>query len=150
MKAGITLLRAVAVVCTGLALSACGGAMTEQEAAAPETEALATSEAELGSCANWSTEWYNTGNSWCDQSTACGYYWDCEPVWARGGDEASLAGGGQEDENIIYCPDGYEPVRRGKDATFAEQYSYRVCFDEAGNYTHTEYQYRGARTACGC
>jgi len=146
MKAGITLLRAVAVVCTGLALTACGGAMTEQEAAS--SEVLATSEAELGWCGTWTTEWYNSGNSYCDESLSCGYYGDCVP-YARQGDESALAGG-QEDENVIYCPEGYEPIRRGKDATFAEQYSYRVCWNEYGQYTHTEYQYRSTRTACGC
>jgi hypothetical protein len=146
MKTGM--LRAIALVSTGLALTACGGAMTEQEAAAAEAEALATSEAELGACTNWSAEWVGTGNAYCDESFSCGYYWSCDP-WMRGGGETALAGGPAE-ENIIYCPDGYDPVRHGKDATFSEQYSYRVCFDEAGNYTHTEYQYRYTRTACGC
>ncbi len=149
MKVGTTLLRAVAVVCTSLALTACGGAMTEEEAAAVEAEALASQEAEVGACTNWTTEWYNTGTPWCEGSTACGSYWECEPYARKDNTESALAGN-PEDENIIYCPDGYTPVRYGRDATFTQQYSYRVCFDEAGNYTHTEYQYRNARTACGC
>ncbi|WP_277991507.1 hypothetical protein [Corallococcus macrosporus] len=37
-----------------------------------------------------------------------------------------------------------------KPGTLIEQSSYRVCFDAAGNYTHTEYQYQSVNGACGC
>ncbi|WP_338278651.1 tetratricopeptide repeat protein [Corallococcus caeni] len=138
MKAGVSLLRAVAGVCMGLALTACGGPMTPEEAVAEEAM-LATTEAALGSCANWS-EWTNTGATYCDSRPGCGYEWRCEP-WLKGGDAQSL---------IPVCPDGETPVRYDKPGTFIEQSSYRVCFDEAGNYTHTEYQYQSVAGACGC
>ncbi len=150
MKPGVALLRAVALVCTGLALTACGGALTEEEAAAMEAEALASQEAEVGSCANWSTEWTNSGYTYCGESTLCGYYWVCEP-WARKGDSTPSARAGGDGESAVpVCPDGYEPVRYGNPATMAQQYIYRVCWNEDGSYSHTEYQYRYTRSYCGC
>lgn len=121
MKPGVTLLRVVAVVCTSLALTACGGPMTEEEAAAVEAEALVSQEAEVGSCAGWS-EWLWDGSSTtCYPRLSCGTY--CDEF-------------GNCDVNL---------------AAYAQQYSYRVCFDQYGNYTHTEYQYRtGGFLSCGC
>jgi hypothetical protein len=131
MKPGVTLLRAIAGVCTSLALTACGGPMTEQEAAAVEAEAaqavpveneaLASQEAEVGSCANWSG-WYWDGSSiTCGRVLRCGTYCD-------------------EYGNCDVNP-----------AAFQQLYRYRACFDQWGNYTHTEYQYtQGSYLYCGC
>lgn len=140
-----TLLRAVAMAGVSLALAACGGEMTPDEAAAAESEALAQSEAELGSCANWS-EYIPTGNQYC-ANRGCGYTWECG--FAKSPDEAAK-GTETPDQNIIYCDDGSTPVRVANPGTYAETYSYRVCFDEAGNYTHTEYQYSSSLVTCGC
>ena len=121
MKPVVTLLRAVSLVCAGLALTACGGPMTEEEATALESEALASQKAELGSCTNWS-EWY-----WDGSSTTCGVRLSCG----------------------TYC-DGY--TCEVNPAAFKLMSSYRVCFDQNGNYTHTEYQAprQGGFLSCGC
>jgi hypothetical protein len=131
MKPGVVLLRAAAVVCTSLALTACGGPMTEEEAAALEAEAsraeavepeaLASQEAEVGACTTWSAY------SWDGSSIACGVRFSCG----------------------TYC-DEYGNCEVNP-AAYRQESSYRVCFDEYGNYTHTEYQYRrGAFLYCGC
>ena len=121
MKPGVALLRAVAVVCTSLALTACGGPMTQEEAAAAEAEALVSQEAELGSCANWSG-WY-----WDGYSISCGVRLSC----------------GTSCDEYGQC--------EVNPAAYKQEYSYRTCFDQYGNYTHTEYQYRrGSFSYCGC
>ncbi|RKH37945.1 hypothetical protein D7V93_41575 [Corallococcus llansteffanensis] len=121
--------------------------MTPEEAAAEEAAALATVEAELGSCGTWSS-WTNTGATTCDSMTTCGYYWACEAS-AKGDDAGSVAGGGSE--NLIpVCPPGESPVRRYNLGKSLQQSSYRVCFNEAGTYTHTEYQYQYVAGTCGC
>ncbi|RKH59230.1 hypothetical protein D7W81_27650 [Corallococcus aberystwythensis] len=133
-------------MCTGLALTACGGALTPEEAAAEETAALATSEAALASCGTWSS-WTNTGATSCEPRSTCGSEWRCEPN-LKGGDAQSLTGG---PEGLIpVCPPGESAVRYDKNGRFNQQSSYRVCFDAAGNYTHTEYQYQSVFSACGC
>ncbi|RUO90486.1 hypothetical protein D7Y11_24930 [Corallococcus sp. AB018] len=144
---GMSLLRVVVGVCTGLALTACGGPMTPEEAAAEEAS-LATTEAALGSCANWS-EWINSGGQYCSDNRACGLYWYCEgdPMAAA---PRSITGGGPE-HLPPPCDDGSYPYQRGKPGLFNQQYSYRVCFDAGGTYTHTEYQYQYAFSGtCGC
>ncbi|RKG82458.1 hypothetical protein [Corallococcus terminator] len=148
MKPGTSLLRAVALVCTGLALTACGGAMTPEEAAAEEALALATSEAELGSCGTWSG-WTNTGVTSCAPKNTCGGYWVCEP-FVRGGDPESLIGGGGSENSAPSCREGEVAVRYYNLGTSNQQSSYRVCFNAAGTYTHTEYQYQAVFSACGC
>lgn len=130
MKPGVALLRAVAVVCTSLALTACGGPMTEEEAAAVEAEAaqvsvepeaLATQEAETYACTNWSAY------AWDGSSITCAIVLRCGTVCDEYG-------------NCEVNP-----------AAFQELSSYRVCFDQYGNYTHTEYQYKqGSFLYCGC
>jgi hypothetical protein len=144
---GTKLLRAVVLMSTSLALTACGGAMTEEEAAALEAEALATSSADLGSCAGWS-QWYNTGATSCGTHSTCGYTWSCD-YYVRGGESGLAAGGGTE-EQAYYCDDGSPAYRIYNPATFSQQESYRVCFDQYGNYTHTEYQYTSVKSSCGC
>ncbi|MCY1041286.1 hypothetical protein OV208_08145 [Corallococcus sp. bb12-1] len=148
MKPGTSLLRAVALVCTSLALTACGGAMTPEEAAAEEALALATSEAELGSCGTWSG-WTNTGASSCGATTSCGFYWVCEP-FAKEGDPESLVGGGGIEGAAPSCPIGETARRYNYLGRFNQQSSYRVCFNEAGTYTHTEYQYQNIFNTCSC
>ncbi|WP_375760171.1 hypothetical protein [Corallococcus exercitus] len=140
----MSLLRAVAAMCTGLALTACGGAMTPEEAAAEEA-ALTTSEAALGSCANWST-WTNTGVTTCAPRSTCGSYWRCEPL-RNAGDAPSVAGGPEYRPPL--CPEGEVAVQYYNPGKFNQQSSYRVCFDAAGNYTHTEYQYQSVFSVCG-
>jgi hypothetical protein len=122
MKFGVGLLRAVAVVCTSLALTACADPMTEEETAAVEDEALASQAAALGSCANWSGWDWNGHSFTCFPGRlSCGTYCD-------------------EYNNCDVNP-----------ATYRLEQSYRVCFDQYGNYTHTEYQYRrGSYVSCGC
>lgn len=121
MKPGVTLLRAVAGVCTSLALTACGGPMTEQEAAAEEAEALATQEAEAGSCANWSGWSWDGTSVTCAPRLSCGTYCD----------------------EFGHCD--------ANPATVTREHRYRVCFDQWGNYTHTEYEYWGSDVLhCGC
>lgn len=121
MKPGVTLLRAVALMCTSLALTACGGTMTEEEAAAVEAEALSSQQAELSSCGTWSA-WY-----WDGSSITCGVRLAC----------------GTNCDEYGYC--------EVNPAAYKQEYSYRTCFDQYGNYTHTEYQYkRGAYLYCGC
>ncbi|MBN9684325.1 hypothetical protein JYJ93_17935 [Corallococcus sp. NCSPR001] len=144
---GFSLLRVVGV-CTGLALTACGGPMTAEEAAAEEAS-LATAEAALGSCATWS-EWSNTGEQICTDNRTCGYYWYCEgdPMAVN---TRSLAGGGGPETLPPPCDDGSYPYQRGKPGLSNLQSSYRVCFDASGTYTHTEYQYQYAFSGtCGC
>ncbi len=48
-----------------------------------------------------------------------------------------------------YC-DEYGCVANG--GAYQQLQSYRVCFDQYGNYTHTEYQYKSGTTFlyCGC
>jgi hypothetical protein len=122
MKPAVALLRAVAVVCTSLALTACGGPMTEEEAAAVEAEALVSQEAEVGACTNWSS-----------------YYWDGSSINCDG---VRLGCGTWCDE---YGNCGVNP------ATFQTLTSYRTCYDQWGNYTHTEYRYTtGSYLHCGC
>ncbi|WP_375771485.1 hypothetical protein NR798_11450 [Archangium gephyra] len=143
MNSGTKLLRAVALMTTGLALTACGGAMTEEEAAALEAESMNTSAAELGSCAGWS-EWSATGGSYCGSHSTCGYTWSCD--YLRNGGTTAM----DVNQQIYYCDDGSPAYKVYNPATFSEQSSYRVCFDQYGNYTHTEYQYQYAKSACGC
>ncbi|MFP2908332.1 hypothetical protein ACLESD_25425 [Pyxidicoccus sp. 3LFB2] len=146
MKSAIKFLRAVAMVSATLALTACGGEeLAGEELASVDTETLASSEAELGSCANWS-EWSNTGQAYCDYRS-CGFRWECGYVRNPNGDTSARA---EQDENIIYCEDGTVAMRVYNPGTFSEQSSYRVCFNEAGTYTHTEYQYRSVLATCGC
>jgi hypothetical protein len=144
---GTKLLRAVVLMSTGLALTACGGTMTEEEVAAMEAEALDTASADLGSCAGWS-EWYGTGSTYCGIHSACGFTWSCDS-YARGGESGPSAMGNVE-EQIYYCGDGTPAYKIINPATFSMQESYRVCFDQYGNYTHTEYQYQSAMSTCGC
>lgn len=127
MRSGVVLLRTVAVVCTSLALTACVGPMTEeetvveQEAAAAEGEALAPQTAAVGSCAGWSAWGWDGYSTTCGVRLACGTYCD-------------------ENGNCYVNPASYE-----------QDYSYRVCFDQSGNYAYTEYQYRsGTFLSCGC
>ncbi|MGE6759600.1 hypothetical protein ACQKGO_16380 [Corallococcus interemptor] len=140
MKPGIALL-----LCTGLALTACGGAMTPEEAAAEEAAALATSEAALGSCANWST-WTNTGVTSCAPRSTCGTYWVCERR-LKGDEPESVAGGPESSAPV--CRAGEVAVPYTRPGLYNQQSSYRVCFDAAGNYTHTEYQYQTVFSVCG-
>ncbi|QSQ28575.1 hypothetical protein JY651_47850 [Pyxidicoccus parkwayensis] len=128
-----------------LAMAACGGEMTPEEAANLENEALAQSESELGSCNNWS-EFTPTGSQFCDYR-GCGSYLTCDPEYVKNPDAAAKGTG---EENIYYCPDGSPPWRVYRPGTFAETSSYRVCFDQYGNYTHTEYQYSSTLVTCGC
>ncbi|GMT95921.1 hypothetical protein KH5H1_00400 [Corallococcus caeni] len=145
---GMSLLRVVAGVCTGLALTACGGPMTPEEAAV-EDAALATSESALGSCGTWS-EWSNTGSQYCMDNRSCGSYLYCEGD-ELAGNTRSIAGGGGPENAPPLCEDGTPPYWRGKPGLSNLQSSYRVCFDAAGNYTHTEYQYQYAfGGTCGC
>ena len=127
MRSGVVWLRTIAMVCTSLALTACVGPMTEeetaveQEATAVEGEALASQTAAAGSCAGWSA-W-----DWDGSSTICGVRFTCG----------------------TYCDEfgncGVNP------ASYEQEYSYRVCFDQNGNYSYTEYQYQlGPYLSCGC
>jgi hypothetical protein len=121
MKLWSCLLSTVAVICTSLALTACVDPMPEEEAAAVEGETLTSQTAALSSCANWSG-WY-----WDGHSASCGVRLSC-------GTDCDEYG------NCYVNP-----------ASYKQEYSYRVCFDQYGNYTHTEYQYRnGAFLSCGC
>ncbi|QSQ22510.1 hypothetical protein JY651_46620 [Pyxidicoccus parkwayensis] len=140
-----TFLRAVVMAGASLAMAACGGEMTPEEAALAENEALTQSESELGSCNNWS-EYNPTGNTFCDYRS-CGYTWTCDDWYAKGSNAAAKE---TPDENILYCENGMPAYRVPNPGTFAETYSYRVCFDQYGNYTHTEYQYSSSLMACGC
>ncbi|MCP3143461.1 hypothetical protein [Pyxidicoccus xibeiensis] len=147
MKFAITLVRAVTLVGASLALAACGGELTPEEAASLEADALGQAESELGSCANWS-EWNNTGATTCEYQ-GCGYYLSCDDYIA-----GMLADDSTEEPDKApppLCPDGYSyPHRVYNPGTFAQQYSYRACFNEAGAYTHTEYQYQNVLSTCGC
>jgi hypothetical protein len=140
-----TFLRAAMMVGASLAMAACGGPMTPEEAATLENDAVAQSESELGSCNGWS-EWIPTGNQTCEYR-GCGSYLTCDPEYIKGQDGAAKVNDG---ENMLYCPDGGPAWRVYNPGTFNETYSYRVCFDQYGNYTHTEYQYSSALAACGC
>ena len=127
MWSGVVLLRTVAVVYTSLALTACVSPMTEEETAAEQEvssvkgEALAPQTAAGGSCANWSGWDWDGYSTTCNVRLACGTYCD-------------------EFGNCDVNP-----------ATYEQQYSYRVCFDQFGNYAYTEYQYRqGPYLSCGC
>nr|WP_240359565.1 hypothetical protein [Pyxidicoccus trucidator] len=130
-----------------LALTACGGDLTPEEAALLEADALAQAESELGSCANWS-QWYNNGATTCEYRS-CGFYWYCpgDPLRAVPSNNS-----GDKPDGLLPppCEDGSYPTREYNPGTFAQQESYRVCFDAAGNYTHTEYQYQTALSTCGC
>jgi hypothetical protein len=140
MKSAIQLLSAL--VGASLALTACGGAMTEQEAM--EAEALAQSEAALSACTNWS-EWSTVGTS-CE-ARGCGFDWVCGG-WADGSKDAA---DGETPEGLIpYCEDGSTPIRVNRLSTYNLRQSYRVCFDAYGNYTHTEYMTDTAFGTCGC
>ncbi|WP_147450319.1 hypothetical protein [Corallococcus carmarthensis] len=146
MKPGVSLLRAVAWVCTSLALTACGGAMTPEEAAADEA-ALATSEAALGSCGTWSG-WANTGATTCQPNASCGNYWVCERR-LKADDAPSIAGGPEQRPPV--CPSGEVAVMYYELGKYNQQSQYRVCFDAAGTYTHTEWQYQTVSGGCsGC
>lgn len=147
MNLATKLLRGVVLMSTSLALTACGGAMTEEEAAALEAEALSTSSAELGSCAGWS-EWYNTASSYCGTHTSCGYTWSCDYLAREGSDGLAAVGGGEQ--QLYYCDDGSVGYKIYNPATKTQQESYRACFDQYGGYTHTEYQHQYAMTSCGC
>ncbi|WP_253908908.1 hypothetical protein [Corallococcus exiguus] len=140
MKPGMSLM-----LCMGLALTACGGAMTPEEAAAEETATLATAEAALDSCGTWSS-WSNTGATACEPSSTCGSYWACES--RLNADDAESLSGGPE-HRIPVCPPGQSAVLRYNPAKYNQQSSYRVCFDAAGNYTRTEYQYQTVFSVCG-
>ena len=148
MKAGASLLRAVALVCTSLALTACGAAMTPEEAAAGEAAALATVESELGSCGTWSG-WTNVGVADCQTSTSCGFYYRCERYLKAGDPESAPDEGGPENRPPA-CPPGETAVRYYNDGLYNKQSSYRVCFNDAGTYTHTEYQYQNVLNSCSC
>ncbi len=92
-----------------------------EEETAVEDEALASQTAAVGSCAGWSA-W-----GWDGYSTTCGVRLSCG----------------------TYCDEfgncGVNP------ASYEQEYSYRVCFDQYGNYAYTEYQYRsGSYLSCGC
>jgi hypothetical protein len=146
MKPGSSLLRAVAGVCAGLALTACGGAMTPEETGA-EQAALATSEAALASCGTWSG-WTNTGTTTCEPNGSCGHYWVCE--WRLKADEAPAIDGEPQQRPPV-CPSGQVAVMYYNLGKYNQQSQYRVCFDAAGNYTHTEYQYQKVSGGCsGC
>jgi hypothetical protein len=88
---------------------------------AANEQALTEEAALTGSCGTWSS-W-----SWDGQSATCGVRLACG----------------------TYCdPNGICDVNP---ASFQREYSYRVCFDQFGNYLNTEYQYRNGRfIACGC
>ncbi|MFP2931970.1 hypothetical protein ACLESO_43755 [Pyxidicoccus sp. 3LG] len=145
-----TFLRAVSVVGASLAMAACGGDLASEEPMAPEADALVQAESELGSCANWS-QWIANGSYTCDANTSCGSTWQCIPGLRGGDDTASLQGGdGEPDEFIPTCDPGYVLVRVGNPGRYNQEYSYRACFNEAGTYTHTEYQYRYVAGVCGC
>src|SRR5262245_15045235 len=111
MMSEVILQRTVALVCTSLALTACVGPATEEEAAAMEeeaaaveVEALTSQTPSVGSCANWSS-WY-----WDGYSVTCGVRLSCG----------------------TYCDDfGNCDVNP---ASYKQEYSYRVCFDQYGNY----------------
>lgn len=121
MRATVAL-RAVVVVCSSLALSACLDPVTEDEATSTaESELEAASLAALGSCAGWS-QWI-----WDGSSTTCGIRFAC----------------GTNCDEVGNC--------EVNPASYKQEYSYRVCFDQNGNYSHTEYQYRqGGFLLCGC
>ncbi|MBZ4333653.1 hypothetical protein [Corallococcus sp. AS-1-12] len=134
MKSGMALL-----LCTGLALKACGGAMTPEESAA-----LATSEAALSSCGEW-VGWSDTGLERCMASSICGTTWVCEPRLTA--DAApSLDEGPQQRPPV--CPSGQVAVPYTNLGMMRYQFQYRACYDDAGNYTHTEYQYRNYASSC--
>ncbi|HZI15036.1 MAG TPA: hypothetical protein VE153_31990 [Myxococcus sp.] len=135
MKRGVALLRWVAVVCTSLSLTACGGDMTagEPPVVEAEAEALASQEAAVSSCGTWSA-WYPTGNTQCRPRASCGIYGYCVPSDSFPQDES--------------CPPGQARIY-DTHSTQEEWASYRVCFDQYGNYSHTEYQYRYYFMYCG-
>lgn len=117
------------LVSTSVALTACMTPMTDEEGdedgLAVDEQALTSktpSETTLtGSCGSWSS-W-----SWDGQSTSCGVRLACG----------------------TYC-DEYGNCDVNP-ASHRREYSYRVCFDQYGNYLNTEYQYRnGGFVACGC
>ncbi|MCP3139449.1 hypothetical protein [Pyxidicoccus xibeiensis] len=147
MKSAIMFLRAMTLVGASLALTACGGDLPPAEAGALEADALGQAESELGSCANWS-EWNNSGATTCEYRS-CGFYWHCDGEWLAG---APANDSGAEPDELLPppCEDGSYPYRVNNPGTFAQQYSYRACFNEAGTYTHTEYQYQNVLSTCGC
>ncbi|MCP3144637.1 hypothetical protein [Pyxidicoccus xibeiensis] len=145
-----TFMRAMAVLGASLAMAACGGDLASEEPLAPEAAALAQTEAELGACTAWS-EWTATGYYYCLTHLNCGGTWQCIPELRNGGDTTSLQGqDGEPDEFIPECPPGTVLTRVLNPSRTDEQMSYRVCFNEAGTYTHTERQYRNFTAACGC
>ncbi|SEU05708.1 hypothetical protein [Stigmatella erecta] len=148
MNSGTKWMRAAVLMSTGLALTACGGAMTEEDAAAMEAETLTTSTAGLSSCAGWS-EWYFSGPGYCGTHSTCGYTWSCDYL-LNAGEKGPTDLGGDMEKRALYCDDGSLAYRIYNPATFDQQASYRTCFDASGNYTHTEYQYRYAKSTCGC
>jgi hypothetical protein len=84
-------------------------------------EALSSHSSALGACTGWSSWYWDGSSTTCGVRLACGTYCD-------------------EFGNCDVNP-----------ATFGQESSYRVCFDAAGNYTHTEYQSRrGSALYCGC
>ncbi|MBN9684324.1 MULTISPECIES: hypothetical protein [unclassified Corallococcus] len=138
MKPGVALL-----LCTGLALTACGGAMTHEEATAGETT-LATSEAALITCGDW-VGWSDTGVVRCLSNPDCGTTWVCEPR-LKADDAPSLDDGPQQRPPV--CPAGQVAVPYVNSGMMRYQFQYRACYDEALNYTHTEYQYRNYASSC--
>jgi hypothetical protein len=74
-----------------------------------------------GSCGTWSSWSWDGYSIECGVRLACGTYCD-------------------EYGNCEVNP-----------ASYRQEYSYRVCFDQNGNYLNTEYQYRkGSLIGCGC
>jgi hypothetical protein len=109
------------LVFTSLALTACMTPATDDEELAADEQALTSPTTLAGSCGTWSS-W-----SWDGQSATCGVRLSCG----------------------TYCDQN--GVCEVNPASNKLESSYRVCFDQYGNYTHTEYQYRsGGFIACGC
>jgi hypothetical protein len=113
-------------VCVALAISASvalAGCVEPiaLEEGLPGEEALSAQSSALGACTGWSGWYWDGSSTTCDVRLACG----------------------------TYCDDS--GVCDVNPATYKQEYSYRVCFDASGGYTHTEYQYRrGAALYCGC
>lgn len=125
-----TAMQSIVVVASCAMLTGCV-AMTEEEAVALEDEgvaldeqALVTSTTEVDLCGSSCGTW----SGWC---------WDgaisCSPRLACG----------------TNCGDyGECTVNPG---SYRQEYRYRTCLDQYGNYSHTEYQYQqGSFLQCGC